>query len=212
MTVFGGGALLGALAFDVVPEAKEHAGVWWTSVGVAAGCGAYLAVDWLLTRDEGMRELRRAVQAGSREEGEEAAGRGKSIALGVLMDGVPETAALGITIAEGQIALALLAGVLISNLAESYGASQPITAAGYSRRYPILLFFGIGVALLGAITLGATLLANTPDVVIGTGEAIAGGAIFATVLIAVVPHAFAEVSRWAAVSALGGFVLAFLLA
>ena len=212
MTVFGGGALLGALAFDVVPEAKEHAGVWWASVGVAVGCGAYLAVDWLLTRDEGMRELRRAVQAGSREEGEEAAGRGKSIALGVLMDGVPETAALGITIAEGRIALALLAGVLISNLAESYGASQPIRAAGYSRRYPILLFFGIGVALLGAITLGATLLADTPDVVIGTGEAVAGGAIFATVLIAVVPHAFAEVSRWAAVSALGGFVLAFLLA
>jgi zinc transporter, ZIP family len=217
VTIFGGGILLGALAFDLVPEAESHAGVWRTAAGLAVGALLFLAVDWFLTRDEGQKELRRAVHAGvagrgAEDAGEEAAGRGKSIALGIFMDGVPETAALGITIAEGEIALALLAGVLVSNLAESYGASEPIVAAGYGRLYPILLFAGIAVALVVAIVLGATLLADAGGAVIGTAEAIAGGAIFATVLVAVIPHAFAEVNRWAAVAAVLGLVTAFALA
>jgi ZIP family zinc transporter len=217
VTIFGGGVLLGALAFDLVPEAESHAGVWPTAGGLVAGALLFLAVDWFLTRDEGQKELRRAIHAGvagrgAEDAGEEAAGRGKSIALGVFMDGVPETAALGLTIAEGDIAVALLAGVLVSNLAESYGASEPIVAAGYGRRYPILLFTAIAVALLAAIILGATLLADAGGAVIGTAEAVAGGAVFATVLVAVIPHAFAEVNRWAAVSAMLGLVTAYLLA
>jgi ZIP family zinc transporter len=216
LAVFGGGVLLGALAFDLVPEAERHAGTWLTAGGLVAGTLAFLAGDWLLTREKNREELRRAMQAGTyggRAEGgkSEEAGRGKSIALGVFMDGVPETAALGITIAEGAIAVPLLAGVVVSNLVESYGASEPIVDAGYSRRYPIVLFAGIGVALIVAIVVGATLLAGASDRLIGTAEAIAGGAIFATVLVALVPHAFAEVSRWAAVSAVLGLVLGYVL-
>jgi ZIP family zinc transporter len=212
VTVFGGGMLLGALAFEVVPDAERHADVGLTAAGLVAGALLFLAVDWALTRDRGRAELRRALQGGRGSRGDAAAGRGKSIALGVLFDGVPETAALGITVAEGQVGVALLGAIVVSNLAESYGASEPMTEGGYSRRYPILLFAGIGLALLGALVLGATLLSGTSDAVIGTAEAVAGGAIFATVLIAIVPHAFAEVSRWAAVAAVAGLVTAYLLA
>jgi ZIP family zinc transporter len=208
----GGGMLLGALAFDVVPQANEHAGLWVTAAGLAAGTLGFLAIDWLLTRDEAREDLRRALQGGQAPAGPEAAGRGKSIALGVFLDGVPETAALGITLAEGAIGIPLLAAVLVSNLSESYGASEPLVEAGYSRGFPILLFGGIAVALVVAIVLGATVLADAPDRVIGAAEAVAGGAIFATVLVAIVPHAFAEVSRWAAVAASAGFIAAFLLA
>lgn len=217
LTVFGGGVLLGALAFDLVPEAERHAGRWLTGGGLIAGALLFLAVDWLLTRGKQREELRRALQAGVSggkvsAGGEEEASRGKSIALGVTMDGVPETAALGITIAEGEIALPLLVGVLVSNLVESYGASQPIVDGGYPRWYPVALFGGIAGALVVAIVAGATLLANTSDRVIGAAEAVAGGAIFATVLVAIIPHAFAEVSRWAAVAAVLGLTVAYVLA
>jgi zinc transporter, ZIP family len=217
LTTIGGGILIGALAFDLVPEADRHAGAWLTAGGLVAGTLLFLGLDWLVSHGEEHRELRRAMQAGASrgrlagEAGEEAAGRGKTIALGIFVDGVPETAALGITIAEGEIGLALLVGIVVSNLTESYGSSEAIVTAGYSRRYPILLFAGIGLALLGAIVVGATLLAGTSDTVIGTAEAVAGGAIFATVLIAIIPHAFAEVSRWAAVAAVAGLVVGYLL-
>ena len=217
VTTIGGGILIGALAFDLVPGAEQHAGMTLTAVGLCAGTLLFLGLDWLLSHGEERSELRRAMQAGatrgrvSEGSGEEAAGRGKSIALGIFVDGVPETAALGLTIAEGEIGLALLAGIVVSNLAESYGASEAIVTAGYSRAYPIVLFAGIGVALLIAIVVGATLLADASDRVIGTAEAVAGGAIFATVLVAIIPHAFAEVSRWAAVAAMAGLAVGYAL-
>lgn len=216
-TVFGGGILLGALAFDVVPEADEHAGVTATALGFLCGALAFLGIDWLLTRDEGRAELRRALQAGTsgeggRKSGKEEIARGETIALGIFADGVPETAALGVTIAEGEIGLALLAGVLVSNLVESYGATQPIVDGGHSPKFAVLLFGGIAVALVGAIVVGATLLLEAGDTVIGTAQAVAGGAIFATVTTAILPHAFAEVSRWAAVAAGLGFLAGYLLA
>jgi zinc transporter, ZIP family len=216
LTTIGGGILIGALAFDLVPEAEEHAGIGLTAAGLCAGTLVFLALDWLLSHGEERAELRRAMHAGAsggRVEGGagEAAGRGKSIALGIFVDGVPETAALGITIAEGEIGLALLAGIVVSNLTESYGSSEAIVTAGYSRGYPIALFAAIGLALLVAIVVGATVLAGTSDRVIGTAEAVAGGAIFATVLVAIIPHAFAEVSRWAAVAAMAGLAAGYLL-
>jgi zinc transporter, ZIP family len=216
-TVFGGGILLGALAFGVVPEAEEHAGDTTTALGFLGGALAFLAIDWLLTRDEGRAELRRALQAGAasgdgRTGGKEEVARGETIALGIFTDGVPETAALGVTIAEGQIGVALLAGVLVSNLVESYGATQPIVHGGHSRWFAVLLFAGIAGALVAAIVLGSTLLLDAGDTVIGIAQAVAGGAIFATVTTAIVPHAFAEVSRWAAVAAGVGFLVGYLLA
>ncbi len=70
----------------------------------------------------------------------------------------------------------------------------------------------VGGALVVAIVAGATLLASTSERVIGAAEAVAGGAIFATVLVAIIPHAFAEVSRWAAVAAVLGLTVAYVLA
>jgi ZIP family zinc transporter len=217
ITVFGGGVLLGALAFELVPDAEREAGVGWTAAGFLTGALLFLGADWLLTREQGRRELRRAVQAGmigrriEGSAGEEAA-RGRSIALGAFIDGVPETAALGLTVAQEAVGLALLVGIVVANVAESYGSSEPIVAGGSSRAFAIGVFSAIGVALVVALVLGATLLADASTAVTGTAQAVAAGAVFATVLIAVVPHAFAEVSRWAAVSASLGLVLAYVLA
>ena len=63
------------------------------------------------------------------------AARGESIAAGLVVDGVPESIALGLTVAGGEVGLALLAGVLVGNTVEAYGAAQPIIAAGRSRRF-----------------------------------------------------------------------------
>lgn len=51
--------------------------------------------------------------------------RGESIAVGLFIDGVPESIALGLTIAEGELGAALLAGILVGNIVESYGSAQP---------------------------------------------------------------------------------------
>lgn len=215
-TTFGGGLLFAALAFELVPEADERAGVWWTSAGFAAGTLVYLAADAWLTRDAGRREMRRSLQAAAsgrsmekaRDEAETA--RGESIAAGLFVDGVPESVALGLVIAEGGVGGALLVGVLVGNVVEAYGAAQPIMG-GRSARFAVGLLGGIGVSLAAATVLGGTVLSEVNETAVAFLQALAGGAILAVVLVSVIPHAFAEVSRWVAAAAAGGFLLGYLL-
>jgi ZIP family zinc transporter len=139
------------------------------------------------------------------------AARGESIAVGIFVDGVPESIALGLTIAEGEVGVALLAGILLGNVVEAYGAAQPILAGGHTRRFALGLLSGIGLALALATIVGGTLLADASDELIGTAQAIAAGAVLAVISIAIVPHAFNEVSRTVATATVAGFIAGYLL-
>ncbi len=137
--------------------------------------------------------------------------RGESIAAGLLIDGVPESIALGLTIAAGELGVALLAGILVGNVVESYGAGQPIIAGGQSKRFAILLLGAIGLSLALATVLGGTVLADASGELVGTAQAVAGGAVLAVVSIAIVPHAFSEVNRSVATVTVAGFIAGYLL-
>jgi hypothetical protein len=52
VTSFGGGLLLAAIAFELVPEADERAGAVVTALGLLAGTLVYVCADAWLTRDE----------------------------------------------------------------------------------------------------------------------------------------------------------------
>ena len=216
LTAFGGGILLAAIALELVPEADREAGAALSAVGLLAGTLVYVGADWWLARDEQMMAMRRsghAAAAGRPMEmpSSSEAMRGESIAVGLFVDGVPESIALGLTIAEGEIGVALLAGVLIGNLVEAYGAAQPIIAGGHSRRFAITLLTAIGFALAFATVMGGTVLADASDGLVGTAQAVAGGAVLAVVSIAIVPHAFAEVNRAVASATVAGFIAGYLL-
>jgi ZIP family zinc transporter len=127
------------------------------------------------------------------------------------VDGVPESLALGLTIAEGEIGVALLAGVLIGNVVEAYGAAQPIVAGGHTKRFAITLLAAIGAALALATLLGGTVLADASGELVGTAQAVAAGAVMAVVTIAIVPHAFEEVSRMVAATTVLGFLVGYVL-
>ena len=139
------------------------------------------------------------------------AARGQSIAAGLFIDGVPESIALGLTVAEGSIALPLLVGVLAGNVVEAYGAAQPIVAGGRSRRFAVGLLGAIGLALALGTVLGATVLAGASPELVGTAQAVAAGAVLAVVSIAIIPHAFEQVSGLVASATVLGFIGGYLL-
>lgn len=217
LTAFGGGILLAAIALELVPEADREAGAALTAIGLLVGTLIYVTADWWLGRDEDMIAMRRsghAAAAGRPMEMPSAssqATRGESIAVGLFVDGVPESIALGLTIAEGEIGVALLAGVLIGNVVEAYGAAQPIIAGGHSKRFAITLLTAIGIAVALATVLGGTVLAEAGGELVGTAQAVAGGAVLAVVSIAIVPHAFSEVNRAVASATVAGFIAGYLL-
>jgi ZIP family zinc transporter len=215
LTAFGGGVLLAAIAFELMPEADREAGVGLTIAGVLAGMVVYVAADAWLSRDEGMDRMRRSGHAAAAGQPmtmyNADAARGESIAAGLFVDGVPESLALGLTIAEGEIGVALLAGVLIGNVVEAYGAAQPIVAGGHTKRFAVTLLAMIGAALALATVLGGTVLADASGELVGTAQAIAAGAVMAVVTIAIVPHAFEEVSRMVAATTVLGFLVGYVL-
>jgi ZIP family zinc transporter len=213
LTAFGGGILLAAVALELVPEADREAGPVLTATGLLAGTLVYVAADAWLNRDEDASAMRRSAHAAAAGQPmampSTDAARGESIAAGLFVDGVPESIALGLTVAEGEVGLALLAGILVGNVVEAYGAAQPIVASGRSRRFAIGLLGGIGVAVALATVLGGTLLADASGAVIGTAEAVAAGAVLAVITIAIVPHAFEEVSRVVASATVVGFLVGY---
>jgi ZIP family zinc transporter len=215
LTAFGGGLLLAAAVLELVPEARTEAGMWVAGAGLVAGMLAYVGADAWLTRDDEARMMRRSGQAAAAGAPmampKDEVARGESIAAGLAVDGVPESVALGLTAAEGEIGLALLVGIVVGNLLEAYGAAQPIVAGGRSPRFALGLMSVIAAALWLATVLGATVLAEAPRRAIGLAEAVAAGGVLALIAIAIVPHVFDEVRRWAAAATVLGFVAGFLL-
>ncbi len=216
LTAFGGGILFSAVALELVPEADAEAGQTLTALGLFAGTLVYVGADWWLSRDDEMMSMRRSGHAAAAgqpmdmRDGSETA-RGESIAVGIFIDGVPESIALGLTIAEGEIGVALLVGILVGNVVEAYGAAQPIIGGGHSRRFAVTLLTAIGCALAFATVVGGTVLADASAELIGTAQAVAAGAVLAVVSIAIIPHAFSEVNRLAAAATVAGFVVGYLL-
>jgi ZIP family zinc transporter len=214
ITAFGGGTLIAAIGLQLVPAADAQAGLGLTAAGLLAGTLAYVGVDVWLTRDVGMMETRRACQAAARTADQEPGGdaaKGETLALGGFVDGVPESVALGLTIASGGVGVALLAGIVVGNVVESYGATRLIVGGGRSGRFAVTLLGALGLALAFATVLGGTLLADATPELIGTAQAVAAGAVLAVVSIAIIPNAFGEVSRRVAAATVLGFICAYLL-
>jgi zinc transporter, ZIP family len=217
VTAFGGGILLAAVALELIPDADAEAGKALTAGGLLAGTLIYVGADAWLNRDRATLRVRRSMHAA-------AAGRkidmpvdrmqvarGESIAAGLFVDGVPESIALGLTIAESELGVALLVGIVVGNAVEAYGAAQPIVVGGRTRRFAIVLLGLIGLALALATVIGATLLADASGELIGTTQAVAAGAVLAVISIAVIPHAFEQVSSLVACATVAGFIAGYLL-
>jgi zinc transporter, ZIP family len=217
LSALGGGILLAAVALELVPEADERAGATLTALGLLSGTLLYVGADSWLTRDRSMEMMRRSGHAAASGKpmsmpiDRVEASRGEAIAVGLFIDGVPESIALGITIAEGDIGVALLAGVLLGNVVEAYGAAHPLIASGHSKSFAVTLLAGIGLSLAAAAVLGATVLAQAEPAVIGTAEGVAAGAVLAVISISIIPYAFTEVSSRVALAAIAGFIGGYLL-
>jgi ZIP family zinc transporter len=218
VSAFGGGVLLAGVAFELLPDADARAGRWFTSAGFLGGVAVYVVADAWLTREKHVAAVRRSSHAAATgrpialpaELAEKT--RGESMAAGLFLDGVPESFALGLTIAERATSLTLLVGILIGNVVEAYGSAQPILVGRGSKRFAVGLLGGIGLLLGGSTVVGATVLADASDWFLGTAQAGAAGAVLAVVTVAIVPHVFAEVNRMVAAAMAIGFVVGYLLA
>jgi len=201
---FGAGVLISALAFELSQEAFDNGGGDAFAVGLAAGALTFYLANRALD-PRGGRDRKRS---GGQQEGNSATG----LILGALLDGIPESLAIGLTLLEGSgVGLAVVAAVFLSNVPESLSAATGMQKAGHSRAYIFGLWLAVALVSALAAAVGyATLDGASPNLV-GFIQAFAAGAVLTMLADTMMPEAFEGGGRVVGLMTSLGFALAFLI-
>ncbi|MGX1615676.1 ZIP family metal transporter [Micromonospora chalcea] len=206
---FGAGVLLSAVSFELIDEAHEQGGLRPVVIGAAIGALAYTGANVLLAR-HGARHRKRSGDEQPSER--EQPGSGTAIAVGALLDGVPESVVIGASLlAGGPVSLVTVIAVFLSNVPEGLSSAAGMRQAGRTRRYVFGLWTAIALISGAAALAGYTLLGGAPPEVLATITALAAGAILAMITDTMVPEAFADAHLLVGLITVLGFLVAFAL-
>jgi zinc transporter, ZIP family len=208
---FGSGVLISAVAFDLMAEAADTGGLLPTAIGFIGGAIAYLAANAALARHGARHRKRSGKNSGEHQPSEkEQSGSGAAIAIGALLDGIPESVVLGIgLLGGGGVSLSVLAAVFISNVPEGLSSAAGMKSSGRSARYVFGVWGGIAVISALASLIGYATLGGAPPELIAVITAVAAGAILTMIADTMIPEAFEKTRTWTGVIASVGFLVAF---
>jgi ZIP family zinc transporter len=134
------------------------------------------------------------------------------IAIGALMDGIPESVAIGVSlIGGGKIGAALVAAVFLSNVPEGLSSAAGAKRAGRSSTHILALWGAVALASAVAALLGYLFLAGASGNTIAAIQAFAAGAILTMLASTMMPEAYGEGGAVVGVVTSVGFLLAFIL-
>jgi len=208
---FGSGVLISAVAFDLMAEAERIGGLLPTAIGFLVGAVTYLAANAALARHGARHRKRSGTNQEAKQPSEdEQSGSGAAIAVGALLDGVPESVVLGLgLLAGGGVSLSVLAAVFISNVPEGLSSAAGMKRSGRSAGYVFGVWVGIAVISALAALIGYATLGSAPPELIAVITAVAAGAILTMIADTMIPEAFERTRTWTGVIATVGFLVAF---
>jgi ZIP family zinc transporter len=199
---FGAGVLISAVAFDLVQEGFEKSR--WSggvAIGLLVGSAVFFAGDVMIDRLGG---------------GERKKARGHSsesplaIVLGIVLDGIPESMVIGLTIHEdGAIGAAFLIAVFLSNVPEAVAATSGLVATGWARARILALWLGVTLISGLASLAGYSLFQDASQRTIAFVLAFAGGAILTMLADTMLPEAYEHGGKLTGILTTIGFTVAF---
>ncbi|WP_430789038.1 ZIP family metal transporter [Virgibacillus flavescens] len=184
----GTGALIGATTYELLGGAVEQAGLEEAAIGFLGGALVFTIFDYLISKYGGHK---RKDSSGTSDN--EKQGSGLAIFIGTIMDAIPESAMIGVSLIGGHsIGISLVVAIFISNFPEGLSSTVGLKNDGYSKT-KILLMWGAVILFSSLSSLaGFVFLGDASNSIKAIISAFAGGGIIAMVASTMMPEAFKE--------------------
>ncbi|WP_454042431.1 ZIP family metal transporter [Cellulosimicrobium sp. Marseille-Q8652] len=186
---FGAGVLISAVAYDLVEDASRSVSGWLLLAGLAGGALTFFVGDRVIDNLGGEGRKR---STGVQRHTVQAAGGsgGAAIALGTVLDGIPESVVLGATlIGGGGVSVAMLAAVFLSNLPEAMAATSGLLKSGTRPSQLWMLWGSTTVVSALAAGFGYLALDGASPAVVAVTQAFAAGALLTMLVDTMIPEA-----------------------
>lgn len=199
---FGAGVLLSAVAYDLVLEATltetRHVVVF---LGLLAGAFVFFL---------GNRYLERQRPRNGEAQGQTKSAAGMALILGAVLDGIPESIVLGLTLIDGEgIGLTVLIAILLSNLPEGLAGTRDLVESGWTGAHITRIWTIVVVASAFASFAGYAVFGKASPDVIAFVQAFAGGAVIAMLTDSMIPEAYEKGGNLVGLVTAVGFAMAF---
>jgi ZIP family zinc transporter len=206
---FGSGVLISALSFELMDEAYKTGGFASTAAGFFGGAAVYTLANWLLAR-QGAKHRKRSGEQQVQASGQE--NNGAAIAVGALLDGIPESIVIGLSmLGGGAVSTVAVIAIFLSNIPEGLSSAAGMKKAGRSAAYIFGVWGGIALASGLAALAGFALFRDFSANVVAATTAVAAGAILAMLVDTMIPEAFETAHEFAGLLTVAGFLAAFML-
>lgn len=202
ISAFGAGAMLAALTFGLMEDSFKLGGFDNSIIGFIVGGIIFVLGDWLIIKIGGR---------GHKKYYDVENSTGWGIVLGAILDGIPESIALGIGLLLNiKVGLLVLLAICLANLPEGISSSYDLKKSHKSTREILMTWLIVSLTCFVFVILGYTIFANISSGITATFESLAAGAILAMLAATMMPEAYKESGVNSSLATVAGFVIIFI--